>query len=241
MSLPVVIMAAGRGTRMKELSQHKPKHLVEINGRPFLAYLLDNLQAAGLDNIYLVIGYKYQKVYDWLSQTGNRYSLKVVNQFARLGEDKYGTLLPVLAVAEELANRPIIVLNGDDYYTIEALRLMAELDCPSAIAGVEHDNPERFGVLVADEAGNLKTIAEKSNQPPSRFINSGLYRFSSAIWNLLPQVRISSRGEYEITEAVKLLVDQEPVKIIQLKATDWLALNQPADVAAIKDLLDKIN
>ncbi|MBU1039133.1 NTP transferase domain-containing protein [Patescibacteria group bacterium] len=237
MSLPLVIMAAGRGTRMKELGQTKPKHLIEVSGRPFLAYLLDNVKTAGFTDVYLVIGYKYQTVYDWFKQNNHKYSLKIINQFDRLGEDKYGTLLPLQAVAKELVGQPVMVLNGDNYYTVKDLLRLQNCEQASAIAGVDHDNPEIYGVLVPNQANHLVTIAEKSNEPPSRFINSGLYKFSSAIWPIISQVKISVRGEYEITEAVKLLAKKEPMEVIVLNQSDWMDFGRPADVTAFAEFV----
>ncbi|MFZ5391487.1 MAG: sugar phosphate nucleotidyltransferase [Patescibacteria group bacterium] len=239
MSLPLVIMAAGRGSRMKELGQDKPKHLIEVAGRPFLSYLLDNIKQAGFTDIYLVIGYKHQTVYDWLKQQDNYYNLKIINQFARLGEEKYGTLLPLQAVAPELSGQQVVVLNGDNYYTpADLLRLQSTREL-SAIAGVDHDNPQIYGVLVPDSAGHLVTIAEKSNEPPSRFINSGLYKFSAAIWPIIPQVQISERGEYEITEAVKILANQEKMKVIVLNQSDWMDFGRPEDVTNFTEFIKK--
>ncbi len=241
MSLPVVIMAAGRGTRMKELGQDRPKHLIEVAGRPFLSYLLDNVKQAGFTEIYLVIGYKYQMVYDWLNKQNNNYNLKIINQFERLGEDKYGTLMPVTAVAPELQGKPLIVLNGDNYYTVQDLVKLLNTKEASAIAGVDHDNPQIYGVLVPDDSYHLVTIAEKSPCPPSRFINSGLYKFSPTIWEIIPKVQLSERGEYEITEAVKMLADLEKMKVIVLNQSDWMDFGRPEDVAAFADFVKNQN
>src|SRR3989344_4835408 len=92
----VVIAAAGQGTRMLELSKDKSKHLIEVQERPFLAYLLDNIVRAGYQEIFLVVGYKddmireFLKTYNIEDKTPN---ITLLNQFEILGpkEKEYGT------------------------------------------------------------------------------------------------------------------------------------------------------
>jgi len=86
----VVIAAAGQGTRMKQLTEDKSKHLIKVNEKPFLSYVLDSLLEAGYNDIVLVVGYESKLMEQFLKENG--YKAKVVNQFEILGpkEKMYG-------------------------------------------------------------------------------------------------------------------------------------------------------
>ena len=91
----VLISAAGRGSRMLDLSKDKPKHLIEINNKPFLYYLLSNLKEAGFEEIIMVVGYKKEFMEEFLAEYKDTFNITLVNQFDILGEDRYGTACPL--------------------------------------------------------------------------------------------------------------------------------------------------
>lgn len=233
----IVVSAAGRGTRMGSLTTNQPKHLIQVAGRPFLTYLLDNIVAAGFTNIYVVIGYQATAAYDFLRQykLPPAVKLKIINQFELLGEDRYGTLMPLVAVALELSGQSVVSVNGDNLYAVDDLKQMAQV-ISSAVAGQEHNNPQRYGVLVPRINDTLEKIVEKSSNPPSNFINVGLYAFGLSIWPILSQVVVSSRGEYELTDAVNILCAQEEVAIVKLTG-GWLDFGRPEDIKVVEQMV----
>lgn len=231
--LPVIIMAAGRGTRMRGLAGDRPKHLIEVAGRPFLTYLMQNLVTAGASDIVLVIGHQAQAAYDFALHCV--YPVRVVNQFERLGEKRYGTLLPLSAAAPELSGQAVAVVNGDNFYTAADLRSVL-VKSGSAVAALPHDSPERFGVVDLRPDGSLEKIQEKPQAPSTNLVNTGLYRFSPAVWDNLERVMPSVRGEYEITDVVNLLAAQEPVAVVPIKGP-WLDLGRPEDIAEAERLV----
>ena len=218
---------------MRELAADKPKHLLEVAGRPFLSYLLSNLVSAGASEIYLVIGHQASAAYTFARNSG--YPVRVVNQFERLGEERYGTLMPLLAVEPELRGRELAVVNGDNYYTISDLAALLQ-GTTAGLAALEHEEPERFGVIALRSGGTLERILEKPQPPPSRLINVGLYRFTPAVWDIVPRVGISKRGEYEITDAMNLLAAREAVSVVRI-AGPWLDLGRPEDIRVAESLI----
>lgn len=235
MDIPVIILAAGRGTRMRELTASQPKHLLEVAGRPFLTYLLDNIIAAGYRNLYLVVGYHAAAAYAFAASQGKHYQLTLVNQFERLGEERYGTLVPLEAVAPELASQAVLVVSGDNLYSAADLAALHNAE-GTAIGVLDHNQPERFGVVVLRPGGTVERIVEKPALPPSSLINTGLYRFSGRVWDIIPQVQKSPRGEYELTDAVNLLAAREPVRPVQLNDY-WYDFGRPEDIAAVTALV----
>ena len=121
----VVIAAAGQGTRMLQLSQDRSKHLICVNNRPFLAYLMDNLLLAGYGEIILVVGFKKELMNEFVdnflhcseavkkSGLGNKIKIEIVDQYEILGpkEKEYGTACPVKCVKEQVGKEGFLTIE----------------------------------------------------------------------------------------------------------------------------------
>ena len=229
----VVIAAAGQGTRMMSLSKDKSKHLIKVNERPFLAYLLDNLLKAGYKDFVLVVGYEAELVKEFLKEYG--YKAEVINQFEVLGpkEKIYGTACPLMCVKD--IKEPFLYICGDNFYSVEDLKAMNINDEFNYVAGVENDHPENFGVLVA-KGEYLEKIVEKPKEFLGNLINTSLYKFTPEIFKKVFKIEKSVRGEYEITDAVSLLAKEGRVKVKKLKSF-WMDFGKPEDVEKLESFL----
>lgn len=233
----VLISAAGRGTRMLDLSKDKPKHLIEINGKPFLYYLLSNLKAAGFEEIIMVVGYKKEFMEEFLAEYSGVFNISLVNQFDILGEDRYGTACPLECVKNLLKGESFLAVYGDNLYSVEDLKRLNIDDDYNYIAGLPHSHPENYGVLSVGDNGLLKRIVEKPKDPIGNLINTGLYKFTAEVFDYLDKIKISPRGEYELTDVINLLATQGKVKAMDLKGI-WLDLGKPEDVARVEKYLN---
>ncbi|OGZ67049.1 MAG: hypothetical protein A3D35_02120 [Candidatus Staskawiczbacteria bacterium RIFCSPHIGHO2_02_FULL_34_9] len=236
----VVISAAGQGTRMLELSKEKSKHLISVKERPFLAYLLDNILEAGYKEIILVVGFREDMIRGFLKDykfNGNDYKIEIVSQFDILGpkEKEYGTACPIKCVKDLIGSENFISLCGDNFYTVEDLKLINVDDEFNYVAGILNDKPENFGVLV-EEDGFLKEIIEKPEEFVGNLINTSLYKFTPEIFEKVFEIEKSSRGEYEITDAISLLAKEKKVKIKKIKDY-WMDFGRPDDIKKFEDYL----
>ena len=102
---------------------------------------------------------------------------------------------------------------------------------------MRHDEPQRFGVLF-EENGVLKKIVEKPQEFIGDMINVGLYKFTPKIFEAVRKIDVSSRGEYELTDAVSLLAQEGKVKVIQV-SDYWMDFGRPEDVEKGSVLLSK--
>ncbi|MDD5750490.1 MAG: sugar phosphate nucleotidyltransferase [Candidatus Pacebacteria bacterium] len=246
--MKVLIPAAGQGTRMKELCKDKPKSLICVKQRPFLAYLLDNLIEAGYKDFILVVGYfaelmeRFVREYlDYCQQKGQTdIKIQLVNQFDILGpkEKEYGTLCPLKCVKDLIGDENFLVVCGDTLFSIRDLRAIAVDDDFNYIGASEVDNPEKYGVLITDENGLLKEIIEKPKTFIGNLVNKGIYKFTPDVFDKISQVKISPRGEYELTDAVTLLAQEGKVKIRPLEDY-WLDFGNPDDVAKVEKFLEE--
>lgn len=234
----VLISAAGRGTRMLHLSQDRPKHLIEINGKPFLYYLLKNLKEAGFSEFIMVVGYKKELMDEFLKKYGGEFKIVLVNQFDILGEDVYGTACPLGCVKDLLGGESFVSVYGDNLYAIEDLQRFNIDDDFCYIAGLPHEHPEKYGVLQVDDQGFLQEIIEKPENPVGNLINTGLYKFTPEVFDYLDKIGLSPRGEYELTDVINLLAQNKKVKALPLTGV-WLDFGKPEDVQKVEEYLNK--
>lgn len=240
----VVIAAAGQGTRMLHLSKDKPKHLIEVNQRPFLAYVLDNLFKAGYTDIILVGGYMNEQMEDfknnYAAPNGSKPEIKYYNQFEILGpkEKIYGTACPLMCVKDAIKEQ-FLFICGDNLFSVNDLREMNIDDNFNYVAGLVNEYPENYGVLVGD-GEYLEKIIEKPKEFVGNLINAGLYKFTPEVFEKLPLIGKSPRGEYEITDVITLLAKDKKVKIKQIKDF-WKDFGRPEDVEKLSEFLKNEN
>lgn len=241
----VVIAAAGQGTRMLHLTKNKSKHLIKVNDKPFLAYVLDNIFKAGYREIVLVCGYKEDLIKDftenYVPPTKGEFKIKLISQFDKLGpkEKIYGTACPLMCVEDEVGKDNFLFICGDNLYSVKDLKEMAKDDNYNYVAGLIHENPEKYGVLITDD-GFLKEIVEKPKKHIGDLINTGMYKFTSAVFEKLPKIKKSPRGEYEITDVITLLAKERKVKVIKID-DHWLDFGNPGDIIKLSRFLKNEN
>lgn len=232
-----VIAAAGKGTRMLHMSKDRPKHLITVNDKPFLYFVLENLKKAGVKEMIIVIGYKKEAMEKFAEEYGNEFDMTLVDQFKERGAERYGTAIPIEAVRKTVGNDPFISIYGDNLYSPNDIAKFAKDAEYNYIGVMEHSNPEKYGVAVADENGFLVRIVEKPKEFVSNMINTGIYTFTSEVFDALPKDK-SPRGEYELTDAIQTLAEKRRVKIIRL-AGGWMDFGSPNDIVKVSEFLNK--
>ncbi len=226
--MKAVIMAAGEGTRMLPLTKKAPKVLVEVNGKPFLYYVMNHLQAAGFDEIGIIVGYMKEKFPPFLEKYGFEASL--------IEQDEQKGTGHALKLAKDFAGKDnFVVLGGDNLWSVNDLETIAQDDAECYIAGIKVEEPQRYGVLV-EKGGKLVRIHEKPEKYVGDLINTGLYKFTPGIFDALEQIKLSPRGEYELTDAITILAEKGKVNVYALKDY-WLDLGSIEDVEKVEKFL----
>lgn len=231
-----VIAAAGRGTRMLELSKDKPKHLIEVLGKPFLYYVLNNLKKAGISEIILVVGYIRPAMDQFIKKYQNEFNITLVDQFEMFGEEKYGTSVPIEAVKNIIGNNDFLAIYGDNLYSPRDIRRFEETDDYNYIGVLRHDHPEKYGVAIADENNFLTKIIEKPKEFVSDLINTGIYKFTPEVFDIVEKITPSPRGEYELTDAVQTLAERHRMKVLTLEDY-WMDFGRPEDIPIVEKFL----
>lgn len=231
-STKVIILAAGKGVRMLPLTNEIPKVLVEVNGQPFLHYVLKNLQKAGYQNFCLIVGHKKEKLEEFLAKENIK--AKMIEQ-----AEQKGTGDAVKLAKEFVGQDNFIVLGGDNLWNPEDLKAINKEDNFNYISGIEVLNPEKYGVLI-EENGYLTEIKEKPKEFVGNLINTGLYKFTPEIFEALKKIKISARDEYELTDAITLLAKEKKVKILKIKDY-WKDLGSLSDIEPMSEFLNNLD
>lgn len=223
-----IILAGGAGTRMRPLTLHKPKPLLELKNRPILAWSLMSLSAF-VDRALVVVHHLQEQIAAYMA------AQRIIADYALVEQlpEPMGTGHALLCCREHLASDDFLVINGDDLYSAAALRALSRQDF--GILSTRRHDYERFGVIVRNEAGEFQRIHEKppaGSYPPPAPCNSGAYKFTSAVFDYAPGK--SPRGEIEITDCVSAAARDHPVAVVD--SPFWLPIGDPAALAAAQSV-----
>ena len=226
--MKILILAAGKGVRLRPLTLKRPKPLIEINGKPFLSYLLENINEAGFRDIGVVVNYKKEMIIDFLKENG--IEAEIIPQPKLLGTGN------AILCAEKWANgEEFVVVNGDCLYSSRDMAMLRKKNGLNYVVATFHNNPERYGVII-EKDGMLERIVEKPKVFVGNKINTGLYKFTKDIFDALRKIRVSERGEYEVTDAINILCKDGRVKVVNI-IDYWLELGKISDIKVLEKVL----
>ena len=228
--MDAIILAAGKGTRLRPYTEHLPKPLLPVQGRPILDWILGALPA--VDRVIVVVNYLGEAIEGYLATQSHVRNWTTVRQ-----DVPRGTGDALMSCREAVRSDRVLVLNGDDLIGREDLARLAAVPMGILVSAVRE--PEAYGIVFPNPDGTLKQILEKpTGLAPPQLANIGGYVFPKSVFDLtLP---LSPRGEYEITDAVGQLAATGAFRVVESKA--WLPIgtieqwcwSQLADVRAYR-------
>lgn len=201
-----VILAAGKGSRLFPVTHHIPKPLLPLANRITLAYAFDQLKSMGIHEICVVVGANEEAMRSALGH-GDAFDVRL--SYVRQNDPK-GLAHAVGFAKDFVAGDDFVLYLGDAIYDqpFETFsRQFNESGCDNLNLVKAVEDPRRFGVANVNGSRIVKLV-EKPAQPESNLAMAGMYIFGPAIWDVLPNLQPSARGEYEITDAIQMLVDQ---------------------------------
>ena len=214
-----VVLAAGKGSRLYPVTHHVPKPLLPICNRMTMEYAFDQLRDCGVKEVCVVVGSNEPQVRAALGD-GSQFNLAL--SYVKQTEPK-GLAHAVGFAKEFVAGDSFILYLGDAVYS-QPLRPFVDKFRQSGCANLnlvkEVADPSRFGV--ANVSGDRITrLVEKPKNPESNLAMAGMYVFGPKIWDVLPNLQPSGRGEYEITDAIQILVDQGETVLAGKYEGEW--------------------
>jgi len=225
-----VVLAGGTGSRLRPITHTGPKQLIPIANKPVLKYAIDDLKAAGIDEIGIVLGNVGRAEIQEYFGDGNDWDVDIT--YIVQGEP-LGLAHAVGCAKGFVGSEPFVVYLGDDLMREGITELVEDFDPGEYAAGIgvqEVDEPSRYGIVDVDDDGDVTQLVEKPDDPPNNLALIGVYVFTPAIFDQIETLRKSWRGEYEITEAIQGLLDEG--KRIQSHVVHgwWKDTGKPEDV-----------
>ncbi|MGK0617531.1 glucose-1-phosphate thymidylyltransferase [Meiothermus cerbereus] len=227
-----LLLAGGKGTRLRPLTYTRAKQLIPIGGKPNLFYALEDLLQAGIRDIGVILSPETGDEVRSALGDGSHWGVKLTYI---VQEAPLGIAHAVRTAQDFLADSPFVLYLGDNLLSGGIQHLVEEYrqTRPEAIVLLTPvEDPRAFGVVVLDQAGQVVQLLEKPKEPPSNLALVGVYLFSPKIHPIIQRLKPSSRGEYEITEAIQGLVDAG-LRVVAHQVRGWWK-----DTGKPEDLLD---
>ena len=224
--MKVIILTAGKGSRLYPLTENKPKSLVLIKNKPILEYIIENLPDE-LDEIILITEYKEQKIRDYVKRLKINKKMQLIKQ-GELG-GTWGAIISAKNIIRD--GEYFVTLNGDDIYDKEDIR---KFITNKILYGVSKSlMPKAYYDTTVSKQGNLEGF--KHQKEPLSLINAtaGIYTLNKEILNL---ESISVGGnEHGIPQTLLKNKENYPAKIIEIN--NWIQINTKEDLKKAERLL----
>ncbi len=206
-----VILAGGSGTRLHPLTRITNKHLLPLNDRPMVNFAVEALVRAGIDELMLVTGGTHAGEFFRLLGNGHEHG---IDRLAYGYQEQAGGIADALGLAERfVGGDKVCVLLADNVFE-RSLRPIAdnfhgqESGARVVLSHVEDEDHLRHLGVAEMDGDRVAKIVEKPKSPPSRYAVTGVYFYDAQVWEVLPTLKPSGRGELEITDVNNWYVEQ---------------------------------
>ncbi|MCJ7604792.1 MAG: sugar phosphate nucleotidyltransferase [Dehalococcoidales bacterium] len=218
----MVILAAGEGTRMRPLTGNRPKVMIPFANKPIVEHLLIEAREAGIRDFIFIVGYGGEQVRSYFG-SGEKWGVSVEYSEQR---KQLGTA-DAIRYVKNTVDGNFLVVNGDIIVNREDIRLLMKRT-NNTMTVIEVENTEGLGIVELAET-KVINIHEKTENPPTRLANTGMYLFTPQIFEIIERTEISPRGEYELPGSLQLCIDTEDgLDCMELKS--WLDVSYPWDL-----------
>jgi glucose-1-phosphate thymidylyltransferase len=207
-----VILAGGTGSRLDPLTRITNKHLLPIGDRPMVSYAIEALVRAGLTELMLVTGGTHAGEFFRLLGNGHEHG---IDRLLYAYQEKPGGIAEALGLAERFVDGDRVCVMLADNVLEHSFRASADAfaqqEQGARILLARESDPEHLrhlGVPELDGDGRVARIVEKPAEPPSEYAVTGIYFYDGSVWEVLPTLKPSGRGELEITDVNNWFVEQ---------------------------------
>jgi UDP-N-acetylglucosamine diphosphorylase / glucose-1-phosphate thymidylyltransferase / UDP-N-acetylgalactosamine diphosphorylase / glucosamine-1-phosphate N-acetyltransferase / galactosamine-1-phosphate N-acetyltransferase len=207
-----VLLAAGRGTRMREMTADLPKPMLEVRGKPVLQHIVEGLRDAGVGHFLIVVGYRADAVQNFFGD-GSRYKIGI--QYAtQTVQDGTGR---VIELAKNFVGlTPFVLGYGDILVAPENYKSVVDLpeDIEALLSVTRGEDVTKGGAVFLNDQMDVVDLREKPKpgEATSPWYNAGLYAFRPSIFDFTAKLKPSPRGEYELTDAIRELAQSGKVR-----------------------------
>jgi glucose-1-phosphate thymidylyltransferase len=229
-----VVLAAGEGTRLRPLTDGKPKPLVEVDGKSMLERCFDLLASLGVEEFVVVVGYMADAIEEKYGDEYGGAPITYAHQRERKG------LAHALMQAEPHVDDTFPLMHGDNIFAPSAradIRSVVRSGADATLL-VEEVPVERArnSAVVVTEGDRVVDVVERDDHPPSRLAVVGFYSLPPSVFDSCRRTEPSQRGEYELGDALALLAEDTDVRAVVLDG-DRVNVNTLEDLERAEDLV----
>lgn len=219
-----IILAGGSGTRLYPLTKVVSKQLMPVYDKPMIYYPLVTLMQAGIRDILIITTPAEQSRFQDLLGDGADWGISLSYE---IQEKPEGLAQAFIIGASFLNGAPAALILGDNLFyghdLVESLLNASRRVEQSTVFGYHVSNPRAYGVIDFDESGKALSIEEKPQAPKSNYAVPGLYFFNSDVVDVARNVKLSARGELEITDVIEHYLQKGTLQVeIMGRGTAWL-------------------
>lgn len=218
-----IILAGGLGTRLRPLTHTGAKQLIPIANKPVLEYCIEDLKEAGIRDIGIVVGYTPERIKSITEAIGDGSRWGVNITYIEQDAPR-GIAHGVYCAKDFVGKDALVVYLGDNMLKGGIAPFIEKFKAEDFDAGIllaQVEDPRPYGVAVLDGSGNIVGIQEKPDQPPSDLVVIGVYYFSHCVFEIIEQLNPSGRGEYEISDTVRVLIESDQHRVGFAEVHGW--------------------
>jgi glucose-1-phosphate thymidylyltransferase len=230
--MKALILAGGKGTRLRPLTYAMAKQLVPVANKPILYYAMDSLYQAGIRDFGVIISPETGKDIEESLQAW----LKPDAQITYILQIEPAGLAHAVKIAKHyLGNDDFIMYLGDNLINADLGSHIAHFKKAGYDASIllkQVPNPSSFGVAELNANGQVKQLVEKPKKPKSDLALVGVYLFTASIFEAIARIQPSPRGELEITDAIQCMIEEGRVVHARVHEGWWLDTGKKDDLLA---------
>jgi glucose-1-phosphate thymidylyltransferase len=206
-----VILAGGSGTRLHPLTRITNKHLLPLYDRPMVTYAVEALVQAGVDELMLVTGGTHAGEFFRLLGNGQEYGIDVL---AYAYQEQAGGIAEALGLAQKfVGGDKVCVMLADNIFGSSLQPIVENFERQASggrivLSRVQQEEHLRHLGVAAMDGDRVRQIVEKPLAPPSNYAVTGIYFYDAQVWDVLPSLEPSGRGELEITDVNNWYVER---------------------------------
>jgi len=221
-----VILAAGKGTRLRPLTEHTPKPLVQVAGKTLLDHIVGALPSS-VSELVIVTGYLGEQIREHCGEEFHGRKVTYVHQ-----EEPNGTA-KALWLCKDLIKGRFLFMFADDIHGKNDLARAVSYSRSMLVAQV--DNPEKFGIVVRRPDGTISQMIEKPENAPSNCASTGAMVLDQHIFDYEPQESKTIKGEYYLTEVIERYSKEFPIAVVE--QSTWIPIASVEDVEGANKLM----
>lgn len=220
-----VILAAGKGTRLRPLTEHVPKPLVEVSGKTLLDRIVESLPSS-VDELIIVTGYLGEKIQEHCGEVFHGRKVTYIHQ-----DEQKGTAHALWLCKDHLKGR-FLFMFADDLHGKDDIARVTSYS--RAMLTYQTDSPEKFGIVVRHPDGTLAEMIEKPEHPPSNLASTGVMVLDDNIFKYDPYA-VETKGEYYLTDVIEKYAKEYPIAVVEQNL--WIPIGYPEDIKNAEILL----